>query len=109
MYISREQTDTTKTYQSNKDADEITVSRLFADSTYCLYSVVMESANGLVFSYYNNGESWQDEIYEDEVNGQMKTFRKPTRWVFVSKDDYFDGQIDDPWYYDAETGMFVQK
>ena len=109
MYISREQTDTTKTYQSNKDADEITVSRLFADSTYCLHSVVMESANGLVFSYYNNGESWQDETYECEVNGQMKTLRKPTRWVFVTKDDYFDGQIDDPWYYDAETGMFVQK
>ena len=108
-YIPKESTDTDRVYQSNIGTDEITVSRLFADSTYCLHSVVMESANGLVFSYYNNGESWQDETYECEVNGQMKTLRKPTRWVFVTKDDYFDGQIDDPWYYDAETGMFVQK
>ena len=73
-----------------------------------------ETEKGIIFSYLNlfedeNGLSLEPETYTVKENGRDVTYRYPKKYVYVTKEDILDGQIDEPWYYDAETYSFVQK
>ena len=100
-------------YHRSKSEEIISVSMFFEDRTYRIYSNILESEKGFVFQYIDGSKSFEealeDEKYTVIENGREVLYQKAARLVYVTKDDYFDGQIDEPWYYDAETGMFVQK
>lgn len=90
------------------DGNILELSRTFADGGYYVSSLVLLSGDGLIYQYYDSGTTANDERYtvtEDQVE---VTYQKAPRYVYVSFDDMSDGQIDEPWYYDAETGMFEQ-
>lgn len=90
------------------DGSKVNISRYFENGTYWLADTVMESENGVIYKYYNNGETYEDAQYEVTENGKTVLYEKAARLVYVEKSDMFDGTVDSPWYYDGETGMFVR-
>lgn len=96
-------------YSSDKKQKKMAVNQYFENGAYDINDLIIESENGFIFHYYKSGEGREDEQYIVIENGREVLYQKAESLVYVTKDDYFDGQIDDPWYYDAETGMFVQK
>ena len=65
-----------------------------------------ESENGLIYNYYENGKTADDDIYTVNENGRDVVYVKPKRLVYVEKADLADGTVDEPLFYDAELGMF---
>ena len=96
-------------YQKYGDDEIIEISNIFENGEYVLTSRLLEAEKGLIFTYRNMGKTVEDMLYTKNVNGIDIVYKQADQLVYVTKDDFFDGQIDDPWYYDAETGMFVQK
>ena len=77
-------------------------------------SFFSETENGLIFSYLNliedeNGLRLEPETYVVKEGGREVTYWYPQKYVYVTKEDIMDGNIDEPWYYDAETYSFVRK
>ena len=93
------------------DGTLIELSRSFEDSKYEIATdwIGIKSENGLIYAYRDAGTSRMDDEYVVEENGISEIYHKARKYIYVSYEDILDGQIDDPWYYDAETGMFVQK
>ncbi|MBQ1954602.1 MAG: M56 family metallopeptidase, partial [Clostridia bacterium] len=93
-------------YNSNGERTEILT--VFEDRTLTLDLLIVESENGLIFTYFDR-DNEGNIVYLTDDNGELDLYHYAEKWVYVTKEDYFDGQIDDPWYYDAETATFVQK
>ena len=89
--------------QGEKD---ITVSETFGNGAYVLGDLFAESENGLIYNYYENGKTADDDIYTVNENGRDVVYVKPKRLVYVEKADLADGTVDEPLFYDAELGMF---
>ncbi|MBQ1955353.1 MAG: hypothetical protein II350_06395 [Clostridia bacterium] len=74
-------------------------------------SLFSETENGLIFSYKERLEdgSWETDTHIVKENGKDVTYWYPQKYVYVTKEDILDGNIDEPWYYDVETYSFVQR
>ena len=70
-----------------------------------------ETEHGLIFNYEHLLEdgSLGSGTYTVKENGKDVTYWYPQKYVYVTKEDILDGNIDEPWYYDAETYSFVQR
>ncbi|MBR6772755.1 MAG: hypothetical protein IKM29_05125 [Clostridia bacterium] len=110
-YYQTDPTEEKLCFVRTSDGKTFEISTVFADGEYGIpfQQVYIESENGLIYKYFPAGKREQDDRYEVEINGVTEEYMRAARLVYVTKEDFFDGQIDDPWYYDAETGMFLQK
>ena len=70
-----------------------------------------ETENGIIYRYINYLEdgSLEPDTYTVKEGGKDVTYWYPQKYVYVTKEDILDGNIDEPWYYDAETYSFVQR
>ena len=98
-------------YVRESNGEEIKVSATFEDRKYNIATewFGIKSENGIIYLYRDAGTTFMDDEYTVEEDGVMVTYKKASRYIYVTYEDMLDGQIDEPWYYDAETGMFVQK
>jgi len=86
--------------------ETLVVSETFGNGAYVLGDLFAESENGLIYNYYENGKTADDDIYTVNENGRDVVYVKPKRLVYVEKADLADGTVDEPLFYDAELGMF---
>ena len=86
--------------------ETLIVSETFGNGAYVLGDLFAESENGLIYNYYENGKTADDDIYTVNENGRDVVYVKPKRLVYVEKADLADGTVDEPLFYDAELGMF---
>ena len=86
--------------------ETLIVSETFGNGAYVLGDLFAESENGLIYNYYENGKTSDDDIYTVNENGRDVVYVKPKRLVYVEKADLADGTVDEPLFYDAELGMF---
>ena len=78
-------------YVEVKKNENVQISRFFESGGCKLQEMVFESEKGLVFRFLKTDGSGDCSL------------------VYVYKKDFFDGNIDEPWYYDAETYSFVKR
>ena len=74
-------------------------------------SFFSETEKGIIFRYIERLENgnWESDTYTVKENGSDVEYFYPEKYVYVTKEDILDGNIDEPWYYDAETYSFVQE
>ena len=70
-----------------------------------------ETENGIIFKYLERLEdgNLEPQTYIVEENGKDVVYWYPSKYVYATKADIMDGQIDEPWYYDAETYSFIRQ
>ena len=70
-----------------------------------------ETEKGVIFKYIEQLEdgTLEPKTYIVKENGKDVEYWYPEKYVYVTKEDILDGNIDEPWYYDAETYSFVQR
>ncbi|MBQ8897462.1 MAG: hypothetical protein IJY86_03195 [Clostridia bacterium] len=86
---------------------KLAVSKSFADGKYNVgFSPYFESENGVIFKFFPAGITEYENRYEVKEGDKVTQFQKAPGMIYVTKDDLFDGTIDDPAYYDPETGLF---
>ena len=90
------------------DGTVIEISRVFSAGAHHVAEVVSYAEKGAIFRYFDNGTYEQNEQYTVTENMQEVTYQKAHRYVYVTYEDMLDGTIDEPWYYQPETGTFGQ-
>ena len=71
-----------------------------------MYDAGFNAEKGLVQTYAEVGAEEEDRFYVKNVGGVDMEYRRAYRYIYVTYEDILDGKIDEPYYFDSETGLF---
>ncbi len=97
-------------YYNENTNTEICLNRSFGGK-YMLQPELIETEKGLIYNYVTVLEdgSLEPEYYDKIENGETVSYKLPRKYVYVLKEDVLDGTVDEPYFYDPETGTFVPQ
>lgn len=110
LYVNLDRTEDMTNEFFNLSSEEIVYVSLVFGENNSLYNHITETENGLIFSYLKLLEdgSLEPQTVTKIEYGQEVVYRLPDKYVYVTKEDFLDGKIDSPLYYDPETGAFSE-
>ena len=75
------------------------------------YLIYSETEKGLILEYVNIlPDGTREPTYEIRKEGGREVqYIFPKKLAYVTKEDFLDGSVDEPWFYDPETYSFVQQ
>ena len=75
------------------------------------YLIYSETEKGLILEYVNIlPDGTREPTYEIRKEGGREVqYTFPKKLAYVTKEDFLDGSVDEPWFYDPETYSFVQR
>ena len=73
------------------------------------YLIYSETENGLILEYVNIlPDGTREPTYEKRKEGGREVqYTFPKKLAYVTKEDFIDGSVDEPWFFDCETYSFV--
>ncbi|MBQ8898097.1 MAG: hypothetical protein IJY86_06425 [Clostridia bacterium] len=86
-----------------KGGEMLRISRTVSGDAFAIQDLFIETEKGFIFSYYPAGEDWFDRNYTSDSGEEM---RKAEQFVYVTKEDFFDGKADSPKFFNPETKTF---
>ena len=74
------------------------------------YMIYSETENGLILEYVNIlPDGSREPTFENKTEGGREVqYTFPKKLAYVTKEDFIDGSVDEPWFFDYETYSFVQ-
>lgn len=113
LYYRDELFDKENVYCFIRESDEKTfeVSTVFEGGKYRLSNSwpYYKSENGLISRYTDAGIDERDNVYTVTNGTKEIIYQRAHKYVYVTYKDILDGQIDEPWYFDPETGLFETR
>ena len=75
------------------------------------YIIYSETEKGLILEYVNIlPDGTREPTYEIRIEGGREVqYTFPKKLAYVTKEDFLDGSVDEPWFYDPETYSFVKQ
>ncbi|MBQ1955916.1 MAG: hypothetical protein II350_09305, partial [Clostridia bacterium] len=75
------------------------------------YLIYSETEKGLILEYVNIlPDGTREPTYEIRKEGGREVqYTFPKKLAYVTKEDFLDGSVDEPWFYDPETYSFVKQ
>ena len=94
-------------YYNCETKERIEIDRHFADNML-MSGVYATSENGIILTYYPlNEDGTVDNGVETVMeNGVEVNYYTSNKYLYVTKEDFLDGKIDSPLFFDIETGTF---
>ena len=94
-------------YFNDETGDKLSVGRYLGEDKI-LSGVYATSENGIILTYYPlNEDGTVDNGVETVMeNGVEVNYYTSNKYLYVTKEDFLDGKIDSPLFFDIETGTF---
>ena len=107
-YINYDGSEQSLYYVRESNGKVIEVSKYFDGGKSYVSEIFLNGEKGCAFRYFPAGMNHLDEQYTVTENMQEVTYQKAHKYVYVTYEDMLDDTIDEPWYYQPETGTFGQ-
>ena len=97
------------TYYNGETEEKISVDHRFGGNKITS-GVYATSENGVIIKYNTIGEDGIETPIRETVteNGVEVTYYTSDKYAYVTKQDFLDGTIDSPLFYNIETGVFSE-
>ncbi|MBQ1955354.1 MAG: hypothetical protein II350_06400, partial [Clostridia bacterium] len=109
LYLYGGNGDDSLIYYNSETEERIEINRYFSENVR-MSGVYATSENGIILTYYplNEDGTVDNGVETVTENGVEVNYYITNKYAYVTKEDFLDGKIDFPLFFDVETGTFVE-